>query len=518
MIDNMSQTFDLEKQPAEVQNLDGGHLVVVDRESFVSRPTDRFGYYWQLFMVTWPYVVSDLVSFALSSVPLLLFLRWSGLSEDFTKFACCLALSNTFWLWHAGLYPGLGLNPAEELRRISRTLLFSTVVTAISFVAMGPTTWMVGLCFLTFFPFQWLILPVLRGACKSYMLKNAVFIPYLFLGGRSEVLSAYKQMTLFGKSLLQPVGRVVYRHQATSAILQGDDVAVSESDELRFEREAVYCGTFDDLETISRTTRTYWLVEASRSPIHSRLKSALTTIFPQVIFLDPFQSSAFSGSIFCYGAASGVQHKNYLSFTWNRRLKRWMDIIISASALIMLLPLLVTLAIFIKITSQGPAFFSSERIGHGGRRFLAWKYRSMVQNASQVLDEYLEANPSLQEEYHRTHKLKTDPRITWIGKLIRKTSLDELPQLWNVLRGEMSLVGPRPILPDEIGKYLETFEEYVRVVPGITGLWQISGRNSTSYADRLSYVRFYVNNWSLWLDVYILYRTIKTVVLCEGAY
>ena len=161
--------------------------------------------------------------------------------------------------------------------------------------------------------------------------------------------------------------------------------------------------------------------------------------------------------------------------------------------------------------------FSHKRIGLGGRRFHAWKFRSMVPNAPQILQKYLDENPELRAEWELNQKLKNDPRITWIGKIIRRTSLDELPQLFNVFLGHMSLVGPRPIVDEEIRRYGQTFRQYLRVTPGITGLWQISGRNNTTYEERLAYDEYYVQNWSPWLDLYILLRTFKTVLLCEGA-
>ena len=142
----------------------------------------------------------------------------------------------------------------------------------------------------------------------------------------------------------------------------------------------------------------------------------------------------------------------------------------------------------------------------------------MVENADQVLQEHLEAHPELQAEWRRDHKLKNDPRVTWIGTFLRKTSLDELPQVFNVLRGEMSLVGPRPIVYDEIEKYGDVYKRYELVIPGITGLWQVNGRNNTSYEDRLAYDDYYVKNWSLSLDLYIMFCTVKVVLLREGAY
>ena len=141
----------------------------------------------------------------------------------------------------------------------------------------------------------------------------------------------------------------------------------------------------------------------------------------------------------------------------------------------------------------------------------------MVVDADDVLEQHLHDNPEMLAEWNRDHKLKNDPRVAgWIGRLLRKTSLDELPQLINVLSGEMSLVGPRPIVDAEIGKYEHVYRQYERVTPGITGLWQISGRNNTTYAERIQLDDFYVRNWSIWLDLFILFRTFKTVLFREG--
>lgn len=198
--------------------------------------------------------------------------------------------------------------------------------------------------------------------------------------------------------------------------------------------------------------------------------------------------------------------------------KRAMDLCVIALALPFLLPLFLFLSIMVKSSSPGPIFYSQRRLGRGARFFNAWKFRTMVVNADAALAQYLRDNPELQEEWERDHKLKRDPRVTTIGRFLRKTSLDELPQLWNVVRGEMSLVGPRPIVSDEISKYGSVFEVYKRVRPGITGMWQISGRNNTTYDERLKFDRYYVRNWSPWLDAFILFRTVKTVILREGAY
>jgi lipopolysaccharide/colanic/teichoic acid biosynthesis glycosyltransferase len=150
--------------------------------------------------------------------------------------------------------------------------------------------------------------------------------------------------------------------------------------------------------------------------------------------------------------------------------------------------------------------------------FKAWKFRTMVQNADAVLKSHLAAHPALAEEWRLTQKLKNDPRVTPLGKLLRRSSLDELPQLMNVFAGEMSLVGPRPIVAAEVEKYGEHYTSYCRVKPGITGLWQVSGRNNTTYDERITFDQYYVLNWSVWLDLHILTRTVHTVLTGDGAY
>jgi lipopolysaccharide/colanic/teichoic acid biosynthesis glycosyltransferase len=142
----------------------------------------------------------------------------------------------------------------------------------------------------------------------------------------------------------------------------------------------------------------------------------------------------------------------------------------------------------------------------------------MFQDAHYVLEQYLEDNPDARDEWERDQKLRYDPRVTRIGRFLRKTSLDELPQLWNVLRGEMSLVGPRPIVTKEIEKYGPYFGAYTMVKPGITGLWQVSGRNNTTYEERVQLDAYYVRNWSPWMDLYLLIRTIRIVLFAHGAY
>jgi Undecaprenyl-phosphate galactose phosphotransferase WbaP len=199
-------------------------------------------------------------------------------------------------------------------------------------------------------------------------------------------------------------------------------------------------------------------------------------------------------------------------------LKRAIDVSLATLIGILLLPVFLVIILILKLESRGPAFYRHVRIGLHGEKFWIWKLRSMAPNADRILNDYLEAHPESLREWQQDHKLKNDPRVTRFGRLLRKTSLDELPQLWNVIRGEMSLVGPRPIVQAEVAKYGEGLLLYTQVLPGITGLWQVSGRNDTSYADRVELDSYYVRNWSPWFDLYLLGRTVKTVLARQGAY
>jgi Undecaprenyl-phosphate galactose phosphotransferase WbaP len=172
----------------------------------------------------------------------------------------------------------------------------------------------------------------------------------------------------------------------------------------------------------------------------------------------------------------------------------------------------------IKLDSPGPVLFGHRRLGAGDEHFLCLKFRTMHVDAERMLNEHLQGRPSLQAEWEQNHKLRDDPRVTRVGHFLRKTSLDELPQLWNVLRGEMSLTGPRPIVDAEVPKYGKDYELYRRIRPGMSGIWQVGGRNDMDYKERVALDSYYVRNWSVWLDIIILVRTVKTVLLGRGAY
>jgi len=218
------------------------------------------------------------------------------------------------------------------------------------------------------------------------------------------------------------------------------------------------------------------------------------------------------------GGLLGLEVRQSLLMTWPRIAKRALDLALVAVVGLVLLPVMAVLVLAIMIETPANPFYGQRRLGRGGSTFIAWKLRSMRPDAESALAAYLAAHPELRAEWEADHKLRSDPRVTRIGRFLRKTSLDELPQLWNVLIGDMSLVGPRPVVEAEIAKYGVDFGLYQRVRPGLTGLWQVSGRNNLTYDERVALDAYYVRNWSVWLDIFILAKTVRVVARGEGAY
>jgi len=208
---------------------------------------------------------------------------------------------------------------------------------------------------------------------------------------------------------------------------------------------------------------------------------------------------------------------NNLAKRSSRFVKRTFDIVVSSLLLIVLSPLFIYLSLQVK-KDGGYAIYGHERVGRRGRLFKCLKFRSMVMNSQEVLQNLLENDPVARAEWDKDFKLRDDPRITPIGKFIRRTSLDELPQLFNVLKGEMSLVGPRPVIAEELLRYCDDADYYRMAKPGMTGLWQVSGRNDVDYEKRVYFDSWYVKNWSLWNDIVILFKTVSVVLKRDGAY
>lgn len=456
-------------------------------------------------------VLTDLAAIGLSLALTALVVTWWrnawGLpSIESLRLATGYTAAIMLGLQSQGLYRALQPRPAVELRIICGTSLITICLLGTILLAMPDAD--VGaivslICATLLFAF---IEPLLRGlvrltAGRSKWWGRRVIV----VGGGRRGLGAYHLLQKHTAVGLRPVGIV-------------EDV-LSPAD---FGDVAGYLGQFDDLEAIARQHRVDTAVLAMSPHFDDDTRRMISRggmgirhwiVMPESQGMPHLWATA--GEVAGQPAlAMQVGLLSPLALVT----KRAFDLAIVSIGTMLASPLLMFIAAAIKFSSPGPIMYSQERIGRHGRRFRAWKFRSMVPNADQVLKDLLEKDPALRAEWEADHKLKKDPRITWIGKILRKTSLDELPQLWNIFRGEMSLVGPRPIVEAEIEKYAEHYEQYVAVTPGLTGLWQISGRNKTTYQQRIDYDAYYVRNWSLWLDLHILISTVRVVLLREGAF
>jgi len=458
------------------------------------------------------YAVSDLLSIALALGTVRVILAVTGIATEFRQFDIRLALgfvaATLIVNWYQGLYSTVVVRPAAELRLIC----ISSLGLAAFFVALQ---WMMELPLTSLL--VWLaisaiavaiVLPVMRAACRLAFGRSRWWGRRVLLVGCGEkspdMYRTLRKSSVYG---LRPVG------------------FVEDFDQLSEDADAEgYLGPLAELvERIEDCDVSLAMVASNgvgpRNEIVHLVCRPNTGIMDWLIVSDCAGLPCLWTSAREVAGMPAVGLSNRLRCPWRRALKRAFDLAIVSAASLVLVPLIGLLALFIRFVSPGASpFFASERIGRDGKRFLMWKLRTMVPNAEAVLKECLARDPALRAEYERDHKLKNDPRLIWMGKLIRKASLDELPQIWNIIIGEMSVVGPRPMLVNELEKYGDTYEEYRLVKPGITGMWQVNGRNNTSYAERLKYTDYYVKNWSLWLDLYILFCTVKVVVLREGAY
>ena len=283
-------------------------------------------------------------------------------------------------------------------------------------------------------------------------------------------------------------------------------------------------GTFSDVEHVIKDTGVQTVLICAPGLEPKKLVSLINRLqllvkrvaFVPELFGLPASNITARGMMEEQAVVLRVQ--NNLARKSNRIMKRIFDIVATVCGGILILPILAIVAVLIYLDSPGPIVFGHKRVGQGGKEFPCYKFRSMVPNAQEALEVYLKENPAAREEWERDFKLKDDPRVTRIGKFLRKTSLDELPQLWNVLVGDMSLVGPRPIVRDEIVKYGDYINDFYLVPPGITGVWQVSGRSDTTYEERVLMDSWYVHNWSVWIDIVYLLKTVLVVYKAKGAY
>lgn len=462
----------------------------------------------QMLLQSLPLLVVDILAMTATIVVCRILFFQLGILVGIDVSACLLPIATGFVLlnFEMDLYPGVRLSPVEELRRLAVSITCMFVMWAVSVAVLtgtlGGNRW---LLLLVFYVACLLTLPICRSWLRHLLGKWTKWgIPALVCGDDTAAVRLYHWLAENHHLGLRPVGVIGDRE----ALDVGPD-------------DAWYAGTWSETQDVAEKRRVFWAVvvppEDRSAAISSLIADYLFTI-PQVHVLSELTGLPDHWNPQQLDGLAGIHLQQNLMLPLPRLTKRCMDFFAAILGGILLLPLLFYLAVAVKMSSRGPIFYGHERIGRYGRRFKAWKFRTMFQDSNLVLERYLEENPELQEEWNRDHKLRYDPRITRIGRFLRKTSLDELPQLWNVIRGDMSLVGPRPIVTDEIVKYGPYFGLYTMVKPGITGLWQVSGRNNTTYDERVQLDAYYVRNWSPWIDVFLLLKTIRIVLFARGAY
>lgn len=467
----------------------------------------------QVFLTSVPLVTADLIAVAVCFwIATVLVSVYSGrpvpLNQPNQLLALCLTFAGLGLVF--GIYPATSVNPVYELRQLITVMMMSCVVLFMENGLLGEVSRMELLTVIGMFPLALVQLPAMR------FMTRRICPRWSWWGEEAIVVGA------------GPQGRAVFEFLASSPQRGLKPVGLVDSHPEEFwkgdstDSSIPFLGTTEELVQICRERQIHWVIAAvaDRSPAEvSRVLNYGSLINNLVVLSSPVLLPSLWVKSFEAGGLNGIHIQDRMLLPFHRICKRVLDIVLASLLLLLVSPFVLIAALLIRANSKGPIFFRHERIGRGGRRFDAFKIRTMVPDAPQILQRHLAEHPAARAEWELDQKLKHDPRIIpRVGEFLRQTSLDEIPQLWNVIQGDMSLVGPRPIVDDEIAKYRAAYPMYLRVRPGLTGLWQISGRNNTTYDARVRLDTYYVRNWSMWLDYFILLRTVRTVVFREGSY
>jgi len=405
-----------------------------------------------------------------------------------------------------GLYPGVALSPVDELRSVS-------LATTLIYFFLGAVIFMFG-----------------EGELYSRAAFLAAWILSiaLVLINRGIIRGLFARLGWWGYPVIVMgagrTGEMVVRTLKRNPRLGLKPVVILDDDPEKWGRleDTTVLGELALAPSLARRLHIPYAIVAMPGVNRARLLEIIERYgqtFPHLLIIpDLFGFSTLWVEAKDLTGVLGLEVRQQLLLPGPRIMKWCLEVAIAVLVTIAILPLMALIAVLIRLDSAGPVFYGHRRIGRGGKTFTAWKFRTMVPQADAVLQHYLQAHPEARQAWEEERKLKDDPRITRVGKFLRRSSLDELPQIWNVLRREMSLVGPRPIVSEEVANYAEKFALYTRVLPGITGLWQVSGRNNITYGERVNLDAYYVRNWSVWLDLYILIKTVWVVMRGEGAY
>jgi len=400
------------------------------------------------------------------------------------------ALNAVFRLYHgSALYPAAPVSPIEELRRLVASATF-THLGAIAALALARQTTV---------DYSRAVI-VMSGALTAFLVQPA----------RNLV-----RATLFRLKVGQIP--VVLAGGGAAAAKVAKALACDAYTGFRVVR-TFEPGEFRDVVSEARYLGVKILVACQDDRVFRAQIEDFTTWFTFIEYMPTAEAfPIFGAQPISFDGVGGLEMVNQRRMRMMRLGKSTLDLLLSLLAFVCLLPFFVVIPILVKFTSRGPVFYRANRLGKGGRPIRVWKFRSMYADADERLAGMLEADPALKAEFEANFKLAYDPRVTPFGRFLRKTSLDEIPQLFNVFSGEMALIGPRPIVEKEVSYYGRAYSVFSSVKPGITGLWQTSGRSDTDYARRVALDSYYVLNWSPWLDIWILFRTIGAVLLMRGA-
>ena len=409
------------------------------------------------------------------------------------------------------LYPGISLAPAEELRRFSIG----------SFMAYGgiimsrfieDRDWdTISIAFIVSFLFSTIILLTMRNITHWLLHKTQLGgIPAVIYGSGST-----------GRLVIDCLLASIRTGYIPALILDDEpEAGVPERIE-EYRGIPVILDTGAGPEIVKRYGIKMAVVAMPRldsRQLKHLLNNSVSAFRYNVLIPHFFSVTNIWMSVRDFDGVLGFVTSHKLKMSWNLAIKRFMDLAIVITGGLVILPLLLLIALLIKLSSPGPVLYGHTRLGKNGRPFTAYKFRSMVTDSAERLEKLLESNPDIRREWEANHKLRNDPRVTRIGRILRRTSFDEFPQLINILKGEMSLVGPRPIVDAEVEKYGEDYSRIFSALPGLTGLWQVSGRSDTDYNERVSYDTYYLQSWSVWLDLWVLFKTFDVVIKGKGAY
>ena len=464
-------------------------------------------------MVRMALVVTDFLMILLSLYLALLLRRWVGdllgLPAPDTTLPTTLFYTLLLWpamSWREGLFPGYGLSPPQELGKQVAAAAYAGLILAAGTVLLTSSLPLPRSVLLLLVGLSTVLLPLGRALSKRLLHR-------LTLWGRPVVILGAGQS---GRRVAESLRRTPLTGLQPLALFDDDPAKRGKRiGELRVRGSLQEADIFAEHHGVGHAI----IAIPSLSPgaltklIDTKGKSFRQVQFvPELIDLPIEEVSARN-----LGGMLALEIRNGLYLRRNRLFKRVIDLLGATIGGLMIAPLLLLLYLWVRFDSRGPGFYWSERIGEGGRHFRCLKFRTMFVGAEGELEALLSERPGLRTEWEANHKLHHDPRITRVGQFLRETSLDELPRLWNVLKGEMSLVGPRPIVEAEIEKYDQVFGSYQVVQPGMPGYWQVSGRSDTSYTHRTDLDSFYVRNWSLWFDIIILVKTLPAVLQRRGA-